>query len=145
MEIILALVITLAIETSIIMLLDFKNLRLFLLSSIINVVTNVTMNLILINVKTESLYYVILVNYEIGTVFLEPFLIWLFHKYKYTSILIYSFLANLASLLTGLLVNNLIHSTVEMTITIVVFLAIYLISFIVFAIMYCRYKTKKRE
>ena len=48
MEIILALAITLAIEANIFILLDYKNFKLFVLVSLINIVSNVSMNLILI-------------------------------------------------------------------------------------------------
>ena len=60
MEIILALAITLAIEVNLYMILDYKNLKLFVVVSIINIITNSSMNLILLSTRSDFYYYLIL-------------------------------------------------------------------------------------
>ena len=144
MEIILALAITLAIEVNLYMLLDYKNLKLFILVTIINVISNVSMNLILFFIQNETLYYVILSIYEISVVFLEAFFVTLFLKYKYTSSLLFSFMANLASFLMGLLINQLVKTKTAIIITIVAFMVIYFVGFAIFTYISAK-EYEKRE
>lgn len=138
MEIILALAITLAIETNIFILLDYKNFKLFVLVSLINIASNVSMNLILLLPNNETLYYTILIIYEVGVVFLEAFLVSIILKYKYTSCLLFSFLANLASFLVGVLVNQIAKTQSAMIIATIVFMVLYFIGFTIYTIIFSK-------
>lgn len=144
MEIILALAITLAIEVNLFMLLDYKNLKLFLLVTIINIISNVSMNLILLNIPDEIWYYIVLAIYEIGVVFLEAFFVTLFLKYKYTSALLFSFIANLSSFLIGLLINQIVKTQTAVIIAIIVFMVIYFVGFAIFTYISAK-EYEKRE
>ena len=132
MEIILALAITLAVEVNLFMLLDYENLKLFILVSIINIISNSSMNLILISVHNEIWYYIVLAIFEVSVVFLEAFFVSLFLKYKYTSALLFSFIANLASFLMGLLINQIVKTQTATIITIIIFMVIYFVGFGIF-------------
>ena len=133
MEIILALAITLAIEVNFYMILDYKNLKLFVVVSIINIITNSSMNLILLTTRSDFYYYLILSIFEVSVVFLEALVVTLILKYKYTSSLLFSFIANTSSFLVGLLINQIVKTNTAMIITIIIFIIIYFVGFGVFA------------
>ena len=133
MEIILALAITLAIEVNLYMILDYKNLKLFIVVSIINIITNSSMNLILLTTRGDFYYYLILSIFEVSVVFLEALVVTLILKYKYTSSLLFSFIANTSSFLMGLLINQIVKTNTAMIIAIIIFMVIYFVGFGVFA------------
>ena len=133
MEIILALAITLAIEVNLYMILDYKNLKLFVVVSIINIITNSSMNLILLTTRSDFYYYLILSIFEVSVVFLEALVVTLILKYKYTSSLLFSFIANTSSFLVGLLINQIVKTNTAMIIAIIIFMVIYFVGFGVFA------------
>ena len=133
MEIILALAITLAIEVNLYMILDYKNLKLFIVVSIINIITNSSMNLILLTTRGDFYYYLILSIFEVSVVFLEALVVTLILKYKYTSSLLFSFIANTSSFLVGLLINQIVKTNTAMIIAIIIFMVIYFVGFGVFA------------
>ena len=133
MEIILALAITLAIEVNLYMILDYKNLKLFVVVSIVNIITNSSMNLILLSTRSGFYYYLILSIFEVSVVFLEALVVTLILKYKYTSSLLFSFIANTSSFLVGLLINQIVKTNTAMIIAIIIFMVIYFVGFGVFA------------
>ena len=133
MEIILALAITLAIEVNLYMILDYKNLKLFIVVSIINITTNSSMNLILLTTRNDFYYYLILSIFEVGVVFLEALVVTIILKYKYTSSLLFSLIANVSSFLMGLLINQIVKTNTAVIIAIIVFMVIYFIGFGIFA------------
>ena len=133
MEIILALAITLAIEVNLYMILDYKNLKLFIVVSIINIITNSSMNLILLTTRNDFYYYLILSIFEVGVVFLEALVVTIILKYKYTSSLLFSLIANVSSFLMGLLINQIVKTNTAVIIAIIVFMVIYFIGFGIFA------------
>ena len=135
MEILLALAITLAVEVNLFMLLDYKNLKLFILVSIINIVTNITMNVILLLANNDALYYIILSLFEGGVIFLEAFFVFLFLKYKYTRCLFFSLIANVTSFLVGLLINQFTLNETTKLILSISFLTVYFIGLTIFSII----------
>ena len=144
MEIILALAITLAIEVNLFMLLDYKNLKLFILVTIINIISNVSMNLILLAVPYGIWYYTVLAIYEVGVVFLEAFFVTLLLKYIYTSALLFSLIANFSSFLIGLLINQIVKTQIAMIITTIIFMVIYFVGFAIFTYISAK-EYEKRE
>ena len=144
MEIILALAITLAIEVNLYMILDYKNLKLFVVVSIINIITNSSMNLILLSTRSDFYYYLILSIFEVSVVFLEALVVTLILKYKYTSSLLFSFIANTSSFLVGLLINQIVKTNTAMIIAIIIFMVIYFTGFIVFTTISAK-EYEKRE
>ena len=133
MEIILALAITLAIEVNLYMILDYKNLKLFIVVSIINIITNSSMNLILLTTRNDFYYYLILSIFEVSVVFLEALVVTIILKYKYTSSLLFSLIVNVSSFLMGLLINQIVKTNTAVIIAIIVFMVIYFIGFGIFA------------
>ena len=144
MEIILALAITLAIEVNLYMILDYKNLKLFVVVSIINIITNSSMNLILLSTRSDFYYYLILSIFEVSVVFLEALVVTLILKYKYTSSLLFSFIANTSSFLIGLLINQIVKTNTAMIIAIIIFMVIYFTGFILFTTISAK-EYEKRE
>ena len=144
MEIILALAITLAIEVNFYMILDYKNLKLFVVVSIINIITNSSMNLILLTARSDFYYYLILSIFEVSVIFLEALVVTLILKYKYTSSLLFSFIANTSSFLVGLLINQIVKTNTAMIIAIIIFMVIYFTGFIVFTTISAK-EYEKRE
>ena len=144
MEIILALAITLAIEVNLYMILDYKNLKLFVAVSIINVITNSSMNLILLTTRSDFYYYLILSIFEVSVVFLEALVVTLILKYKYTPSLLFSFIANTSSFLVDLLINQIVKTNTTVIIAIIVFMVIYFTGFIVFTTISAK-EYEKRE
>ena len=144
MEIILALAITLAIEVNLYMILDYKNLKLFVVVSIINIITNSSMNLILLTTRSDFYYYLILSIFEVSVVFLEALVVTLILKYKYTSSLLFSFIANTSSFLIGLLINQIVKTNNAMIIAIIIFMVIYFTGFILFTTISAK-EYEKRE
>ncbi len=105
-NILLALGITLAVETPIFMLLRKDNLRLFLSISGFNIFSNVLMNCLLSIIKTPVFWLVFLVMYEILTFLMEAAFVCVVNKTKVYNTLWISFVANASSLCVGLLITT---------------------------------------
>ena len=126
------------------MILDYKNLKLFVVVSIVNIITNSSMNLILLSIRSDFYYYLILSIFEVSVVFLEALVVTLILKYKYTSSLLFSFIANTSSFLVGLLINQIVKTNTAMIIAIIIFMVIYFTGFIVFTTISAK-EYEKRE
>ena len=125
MEIFLALVITLAIEVNTFIFLDRKNIFLWLAATAMNIVLNVSMNIILLFIKDAFWYYFTLSTYEIMTFIVEGLIIYFIFKYRFIKCLLVSLIANASSLIVGLIVNQLIINMTMMIIFIIIFTIIY--------------------
>ena len=103
LAIIFSLAITLCIETFVYMFLKPRDLKLFIIVSGLNIVLNVTMNIILTYaIKEEIAYWIILSIYEVLTTLVEALLITYLMKFRFLKVLLFAFIANLSSFLVGL-------------------------------------------
>lgn len=127
MNIILSLMITLAVEVNIYLLLSNKSLKLFIVASLMNIVLNLTMNIILTNLPNLLWYLIILGIYEVTTIFVEALMVYFVCKYPFIRCLIASICANAASFLAGLLIYHFADIKIKKTILLIVFIAIYLL------------------
>lgn len=132
LSIIFPLALTLVIETGLYMILKHRDLKLFLVVSIMNVVLNPIMNLILIHFgDTQLKYWLILSIGEISTTLIESLIVFMFMRFKYLKILLFAFIANAASFLIGLVLQPLFENKVLLTIIAIVlllgYIAIYLV------------------
>lgn len=143
MELLLALAITLAIEVNLLMILDYKNLKLFILVSIINMATNISMNAILLLMPNDVTYYIVLSCFEVAVVFLEALFVTIFLKYKYTRSLLFSLIANVSSFLVGFVLNQFPLDYTAKLILSISFLVIYFVGFAIFAEIYAREYLKR--
>lgn len=110
LSILLSLAITLCIETWIYMLLKRFSLKLFFVASAMNLILNTTMNVLLVLFGTETLsYWLILSAYEVGTIFMESLIIFLFFGFKYFKTLLVALIANVSSFVVGLALGP-VHS-----------------------------------
>ena len=132
MNFILPLSITLAIETGIYMILKHKNLKLFIVVSILNLILNPLMNVELSYIEEKLIYYLVLSAAEIATILIESLVVYLFIKEKYLKVLLYSLIANAASFLVGFILSfTPIYETVKTVyIVTVTFVVIYFLLYL---------------
>ena len=127
MEIILALMITLAIEVNIFIFLERHNIFLWLTATAMNVILNVGMNILLYYMPSEFWYWFTLWVYEILTFIIEGFIVFAIFRYKLIKCLLVSLIANAASFLVGYIINLFTLNEVAELILLIVFGLIYLI------------------
>ena len=127
MEIILALMITLAVEVNIYIFLDRKNIFLWLTATAMNVILNVGMNVLLYYMPTEFWYWFTLWIYEILTFIVEGLIIFAIFKYKLVKCLLVALIANASSFLIGSAINQFNPNDISKIILIIVFAVIYLV------------------
>lgn len=127
LSIIFPLSITLVVETGLYMILKHRDLKLFLVVSIMNLVLNPTMNvIILLCGDTQIKYWIILIASEVLTTLIESVIVFLFMRFKYLKILLFAFIANLASFLIGFALEPLYGNKMLLIILTIVFLVTYL-------------------
>ena len=104
-----ALILTLIIELSILFILRFKDYKLYILSSIINIITNLSLNYYLENTifKTLTIYVIVVIILEIAVLFIETLLYMIYFK-KFKKSFLISLLLNASSFLLGLLIYAII-------------------------------------
>ena len=104
-----ALILTLIIELSILFILRFKDYKLYILSSLINIGTNLSLNYYLENTifKTLTIYVIVVIILEITVLFVETLLYMIYFK-KFKKSFIISLLLNASSFLLGLLIYAII-------------------------------------
>ena len=129
MDIVLALMITLAIEVNIFIFLKRDNIFLWLVASIMNVILNVGMNVLLYFMPTTFWYWFTLSIYEIATLIIEGLIVFLIFKYKFFKCLLVSLIANTASFLVGLLINQFTLNLWLQITLISVFMVLYFVGF----------------
>ena len=137
LAIIFSLVLTLFIETGIYMILKHRDLKLFLVTSAMNIVLNVTMNVILTYaIKDETTYWIVLSTFEVMTTLVESLIVYLFIRFKYLKILLFAFIANATSFLIGLALQGVYQNKDFLIALSIIFfmgyLAIYLVVLISF-------------
>ena len=129
MSIVIALMITLAIEVNIFIFLKRDNIFLWLVASIMNVILNVGMNVLLYFMPTTFWYWFTLSIYEIATLIIEGLIVFLIFKFKFFKCLLVSLIANVASFLVGLLINQFTLNLWLQITLISVFMILYFVGF----------------
>ena len=129
MEIVIALMITLAVEVNIFIFLDRKNIFLWLVTTAMNIILNVGMNILLYYMPSDFWYWFTLWIYEILTFIIEGFIVFAFFKYKLVKCLLVSLIANAASFLVGFLINQLPQNEAIQITLLIIFGLIYCIGF----------------
>lgn len=132
LSILFPLSLTLVIETGLYMILKHRDLKLFLVVSIMNLFLNPTMNIILLLFGDTAIkYWIILSIGEVLTTLIESLVVYIFMKFKYQKILIFAVIANLASFLIGLAFEFLYENQTALIIATIVlllgYIAIYLV------------------
>ena len=129
MNILLPLSITLAIETGIYMILKHKDLKLFIVVSLMNLILNPSMNIGLHFIKDDATYWILLAIFEVLTIAIESVVLKLFMKFHYLSCLVFSIHANVISFAVGMLLLPVYEMKITPIILSVIFLLIYLVTF----------------
>ena len=142
MELILPLLITLIIEVPIYFLFFKKSLSYLLVIYAMNIVLNVSMNLLLRYVFFRD-YYIALIIMEVIVVIIEAFIIFWYQEIRY-KVLYIALAANLASLGIGLALNMIPAFRNADLLVIILLATLFTIEFIVI-IVYALKITKKKE
>ena len=137
LSIIFPLAVTLVIETGLYMILKHRDLKLFLVVGVMNLVLNTTMNIVLLLCgDTQLKYWLILIIGEVSTTFIESLIVYLFMRFKYLKILLFAVIANLGSFIVGLALEPLFGNKTLLIIVTVVFLLIYIAIYLVVLISF---------
>lgn len=143
LSIIFPLAVTLVIETGLYMILKHRDLKLFLVVGVMNLVLNTTMNIFLLLCgDTQLKYWLILIIGEVSTTFIESLIVYLFLRFKYLKILLFAVIANLGSLLVGLALEPLFGNKTFLIIATIIFLTCYIAIYLVVLISFFK---KNRE
>ena len=138
------LVITLSIETGVYMILKHRDMKLFVVVSLMNVVLNISMNIVLTKcIRGEFYYYLFLVIFEIATTMIESLIVWFFMKFKYLKTLLFAAIANAASLAVGLSLSFAYDTKITIIVLTSLFFAIYLATYIVVLVSFCKQLRKE--
>ena len=119
-----------------------RDIKLFVVASVANIVLNTTMNLILLSITEATAYYIVLISYEIGTTLAEALIITLFMRFKFWKTLLFAVLANGVSYLVGLLLQTVYQTRTTIIVLTIVFLALYLAFEVVTIIFYSKKANK---
>ena len=138
MSIVIALMITLAIEVNIFIFLKRDNIFLWLVASIMNVILNVGMNVLLYFMPTTFWYWFTLSIYEISTLIIEGLIVFLIFKYRFFKCLLVSLIANVTSFLVGLLINEFTLNLWLQITLISVFMVLYFAGFVLTCFRYSK-------
>ena len=128
-DILLPLSITLAIETGIYMILKHKDLKLFIVVSLMNLILNPSMNIGLHFIKDDATYWILLTIFEVLTIAIESVVLKLFMKFHYLPCLLFSIHSNVISFGIGMLLFPVYEMKITPIILSVIFLLIYLVTF----------------
>lgn len=130
--VIFPLITTLLLETGIYMILKHRDLKLFFVVSIMNLVLNPTMNFILIIFgKNHLSYWLILGIGEVLTTLIESLIVFLFMRFKYLKILLFAVIANAVSFLIGLALDPVYDYQTVLIVLMIVFAFGYLATYFV--------------
>ena len=130
--VIFPLITTLLLETGIYMILKHRDLKLFFVVSIMNLVLNPTMNFILIIFGKDHLsYWLILGIGEVLTTLIESLIVFLFMRFKYLKILLFAVIANAVSFLVGLALDPVYDYQTALIVLMIVFALGYLVTYFV--------------
>lgn len=132
MNIILPLAITLTLETGIFMILKHRDLKLFIVVSIMNIILNPLMNISLSYVTNKTVYWITLSLAEVLTTFIESLIVYFFLKEKYLKVLLFSFIANATSFIVGLILTftPIYQTKIASIVVCSLFVSVYLFSYV---------------
>ena len=142
-NILFPLSITLMIETGIYMIIKHRDMKLFIVVSLLNLVLNPLMNVLLSWCIKEEYYWLFLSVFEIFTTLIESLVIWLFIKNKYLRILLFAILANSVSFGVGVALSFAFQTKITIIVLTSLFFAIYLVTYLVVFFSFCKQQRKE--
>lgn len=143
MNILFPLSITLAFETLIYMLLKRRDFKLFIVVSLLNLILNPAMNTALQYVNDPTTYWIILIISEVSTVVIESLVIFFACKFKYLKVLLFAFIANLASFTIGFVLSPVYNTKITIIVLMAIFFAIYLTIYIITLVHFISQQLRK--
>ena len=142
-NILFPLSITLMIETGIYMIIKHRDMKLFIVVSLLNLILNPLMNVLLSWCIKEEYYWLFLSVFEIFTTLIESLVIWLFIKNKYLRILLFAILANSVSFGVGVALSFAFQTKITIIVLTSLFFAIYLVTYLVVFFSFCKQQRKE--
>ena len=130
------------IETGIYMTIKHRDMKLFIVVSLLNLVLNPLMNVLLSWCIKEEYYWLFLSVFEIFTTLIESLVIWLFIKNKYLRILLFAILANSVSFGVGVALSFAFQTKITIIVLTSLFFTIYLITYLVVFFSFCKQQRK---
>ena len=143
MNIIFPLAITMAFETPIYMLIKRRDMKLFLIFSLLNLILNPLMNIALMGIEGND-YYIFLAILEITTVLIESAVIYLFTKVDILKVFLISLNANALSLLIGIILFFVYQTRITIIVLTIIFFSFYLF-FLLASLFASRSNRKKND
>ena len=138
-SILFSLSITLFIETGIYMILKHRDLKFLLVVSLMNLILNPAMNIIFYYaIPDEKTYWIALAIAEVSTTLIESLIVFLLMRFKYPKVLLFAFLANLASLVVGLLLRPVYETKTTIIVLTSLFFLGYLFAYIFVLVSFTR-------
>ena len=131
------------IETGIYMIIKHRDMKLFIVVSLLNLVLNPLMNVLLSWCIKEEYYWLFLSVFEIFTALIESLVIWLFIKNKYLRILLFAILANSVSFGVGVALSFVFQTKITIIVLTSLFFAIYLVTYLVVFFSFCKQQRKE--
>ena len=131
------------IETGIYMIIKHRDMKLFIVVSLLNLVLNPLMNVLLSWCIKEEYYWLFLSVFEIFTTLIESLVIWLFIKNKYLRILLFAILANSVSFGVGVALSFAFQTKITIIVLTSLFFAIYLVTYLVVFFSFCKQQRKE--
>ena len=142
-NILFPLSITLMIETGIYMIIKHRDMKLFIVVSLLNLILNPLMNVLLSWCIKEEYYWLFLSVFEIFTTLIESLVIWVLIKNKYLRILLFAILANSVSFGVGVALSFAFQTKITIIVLTSLFFAIYLVTYLVVFFSFCKQQRKE--
>ena len=128
------------------MILKHRDLKLFLIVSVMNLILNPTMNIIFyFAIPDEKTYWLALAIAEVLTTLIESLIVFLFMKIKYPKTLLFAFIANASSLLAGLLLRPVYETRTTIIVLAVLFFLGYLFIYIFVLVFFLRQSNDNQD
>lgn len=112
-----ALILTILIEIVVLAFLKVKDYKIYMLSIVLNICTNISLNAFLLNYDFQSTwsYVITVVVLEIAVIWIESIGYWFYLK-QYKKSLFYATILNVVSFGTGVILNWIFHYDVAIEI-----------------------------
>ena len=121
------------------MILKHRDLKLLLVVSLMNLILNPAMNIIFYYaIPDEKTYWIALAIAEVSTTLIESLIVFLLMRFKYPKVLLFAFLANLASLVVGLLLRPVYETKTTIIVLTSLFFLGYLFAYIFVLVSFTR-------
>ena len=111
------------------MILKHRNMKLFIVVSLLNLLLNPAMNIGLSYINDKTIYWIVLSISEVTTTLIESLVIYLVMRFKYLRVLLFAFIANATSFVIGLSLSFLYQTKIAAIIVSSLLFGVYLFTY----------------